>query len=259
MIGVVLAGGLGNRLSPLTNITNKHLLPVWNKPMIFYPLEMLRNIDVDDVVIVVGGKSTGEIIRLVGDGKQFGFENVYYAFQKNEGGIAEALALSERFVRGQKICVVLGDNVIEKNIKQAYSDWQETKTEAHVVLTEVNNPSEFGCPVFQSYLIFSEKDDERKIIGIEEKPTNPETNYIVSGIYFYDPSVFSVIRTQEPSARKELEISGVNDWFAGLNRKEDRLHLSYSILDGWWGDAGSSIEGLYDVSMKVKVTGANKI
>jgi glucose-1-phosphate thymidylyltransferase len=256
MKGVVLAGGLGTRLSPLTNITNKHLLPVWDKPMIFYPLEMLRNIGIEDVVIVVGGKSTGEIVRLVGDGRQFGFKNVYYAFQRNEGGIAEALSLAERFNGPEPMCVVLGDNVIEKNIKQCVEEWKELRTSAHIILTEVENPQDFGCPIFKPYL---NNDSLGKIISVEEKPKNPTTKYIVSGIYFYDCSVFNIIRNIVPSQRQEFEISDVNNWWAELNKLKDGLFLSYSILDGWWGDAGGSIEGLYNVSMKVKETGANKL
>lgn len=241
MKGVVLAGGLGTRLKPLTDIVNKHLLPVWDKPMIFHPLELLARCGVEDVMVVVGGKSTGEILRLVGNGKQFGFSRVYYTYQDREGGIAHALQLADKFVGNDRCLVVLGDNVfgdvghIETHVHEALNGW--SKDCAHVWLAEVPNPSKYGVPVFG---------DDWRIVRIEEKPVAPTCKYAVTGLYLYPHTVFDKIRECSPSERGELEISEVNNIFAEDNR------LRYNIHQGFWGDAGSSLEQLSWVAEQVR-------
>ena len=223
MKGVVLAGGLGKRLYPLTKVTNKHLLPVYSKPMIYYPIETLVQAGIDDITIVTGGNSAGDFLRLLGNGHEFGLKHINYTYQEGEGGIAAALSLVEHFARGDKIVVILGDNIIEGSIKNAVGDFEKEKKGAKVFLKEVPDPERFGVVEFK----------EDKVINIEEKPKKPKTNYIVIGIYMYDNNVFDIIRGLRPSARGELEITDVNN--AYIRRGE----MTYEIMEGWWTDAGT--------------------
>ena len=223
MRGVVLAGGLGKRLYPLTKVTNKHLLPVYDKPMIYYPIETLLQAGIDDITIVTGGSSAGDFLRLLGNGHEFGLKHLNYTYQEGEGGIAAALSLAEHFAGGDKIVVILGDNIIEGNIKNAVKDFEKQKKGAKLLLKEVPDPERFGVVEFEG----------DKVINIEEKPDKPKSNYIVTGIYMYDNTVFDIIRGLRPSARGELEITDVNN--AYIRRGE----MTYEILEGWWTDAGT--------------------
>ncbi len=242
MKGVVLAGGLGSRLKPLTKVTNKHLLPVHNQPMIYYPIQTLINAGIDDIMIVTGGNSAGDFLRLLGNGKDFGLKHVNYTYQEGEGGIADALSLVEHFADEEPICVVLGDNIIENNIQKAADDYRRQGKGAKILLKEVDDPERFGVPEL----------DGDKVLQIEEKPDNPKSNYAVIGIYFYDATVFEVIRGLEPSGRGELEITDVNNYY--INRGE----MTWGKLDGWWTDAGT-FESLLHATNLVAETGANKI
>ncbi|MFN7935578.1 MAG: sugar phosphate nucleotidyltransferase [Bryobacteraceae bacterium] len=223
MKGVVLAGGTGSRLFPLTKITNKHLLPIYNKPMIFYPIQTLVDAGIQDILIVTGGRNSGDFLRLLGNGKEFGLKHLNYTYQEGEGGIADALDLAEHFADGQKICVVLGDNIIEGNIRQAADDFRAQQQGAKILLKEVPDASRFG--------VAEMKGD--RIVGIEEKPKQPKSNYAVTGIYMYDGSVFEKIKKLVPSGRGELEITDVNNAYIREGT------LTYSFLDGWWTDAGT--------------------
>ncbi len=242
MKGIILAGGLGTRLYPLTKITNKHLLPIHDKPMIYYPLQTLVNAGIRDILIVTGGNNAGEFLRLLGNGKEFGLQHINYTYQEGEGGIAAALSLAEYFSEGKKICVVLGDNIIETNILQAVKNFEKQKDGAKILLKEVPDPQRFGVPEIKG----------DKIIGIEEKPTLPRSQLAVIGIYMYDATVFKIIRTLKPSGRGELEITDVN------NEYIRRGNLTYEILNGWWTDAGT-FESLLRASNLVAQTGANKL
>ena len=242
MKGVILAGGLGTRLFPLTKITNKHLLPVHDRPMIYYPLQALINAGIRDILIVTGGNNAGDFLRLLGNGKEFGLKHINYTNQEGEGGIAAALDLAEYFADGKKICVVLGDNLIEKNIVRAVRSFEEQREGAKILLKEVPDPQRFGVPEIQ----------DGKIRGIVEKPKAPKSNYAVIGIYLYDASVFEIIKTLRPSDRGELEITDVN------NEYLRRGTLSYDILEGWWTDAGT-FDSLLRASNLVAQTGANKL
>ncbi len=243
MKGIILAGGLGTRLSPLTRITNKHLLPVYDKPMIFYPIQTLVNAGIDDIMLVVGGNNAGDFLRLLGNGKDFGLKHINYAYQKGEGGIAEALSLAEHFSKGEKVLVMLGDNLIGGNIKKSVAEFEKSKKGAKIILKEVPDPENYGVPVFKN----------GKITGIIEKPKTPPSNYAVIGIYMFDNEVFKIIGKLKPSQRGELEITDVNNMYLKKGR------LSYSILDGWWADAGSSIEGWFETNKTVALYGANKL
>ena len=223
MKGVVLAGGLGKRLYPLTKVTNKHLLPVYNKPMIYYPIEMLVQGGIDDIAIVTGGTSAGDFLRLLGNGHEFGLKRLNYTYQEGEGGIAAALSLTEHFATGDKIVVILGDNIIEANIKNAVKDFEKQQKGAKLFLKKVPDPERFGVVEFEG----------DKVINIEEKPEKPKTNYIVTGIYMYDNTVFDIIRGLHPSGRGELEITDVNNAYIKCGE------TTYEILEGWWTDAGT--------------------
>ena len=242
MKGVVLAGGLGTRLHPLTKVTNKHLLPVYNKPMIYYPIETLTNAGINEIMVVTGGNNAGDFLRLLGNGKEFGLKRIHYAYQEGEGGIAEALNLAEHFSEGESICVVLGDNIIEKNIKDAVDAYKTKRKGARILLKEVPDPERFGVPVFTG----------DRIVGIEEKPKRPKSNYAVIGIYMYDSHVFDIIKTLKPSNRGELEITDVNNAYI------EAKTIQWSVLEGWWTDAGT-IESLLRASNMVAQTGANKV
>jgi glucose-1-phosphate thymidylyltransferase len=242
MRGVVLAGGLGTRLLPLTRVTNKHLLPVYNKPMIYYPLECLVNAGINEVMVVTGGSSAGDFLRLLRNGKELDLRRLHYAYQEGEGGIAEALSLAEDFADGGKIVVVLGVNIIEKNIRRATADFFSQREGAKIILKEVPDPQRFGVPQI----------DGKRIVAIEEKPQQPKSNYAVIGIYFYDGRVFEIIKTLKPSGRGELEITDVNNAYIQAGT------MSYEILDGWWTDAGT-FESLLHASNMVANGGANKL
>ena len=242
MKGIILAGGLGTRLYPLTKITNKHLLPVHDRPMIYYPLQTLINAGIRDILIVTGGNNAGDFLRLLGNGKEFGLQHINYTYQEGEGGIAAALSLAEYFSGGEKVCVVLGDNLIEKNIAHAVRAFQSQDKGAKILLKEVPDPQLFGVPEIR----------KGKIVGIEEKPKAPKSNFAVIGIYMYDATVFEIIKTLKPSNRGELEITDVN------NEYLRRGNLTHDILEGWWTDAGT-FESLLRASNLVAQTGANKI
>ncbi|HYB20102.1 MAG TPA: sugar phosphate nucleotidyltransferase [Thermodesulfobacteriota bacterium] len=242
MKGVILAGGLGTRLYPLTKITNKHLLPVHDKPMIYYPLQALVNAGIRDILIVTGGNNAGDFLRLLGNGKEFGLQHVNYTYQEGEGGIAAALDLAEYFSEGQKICVILGDNIIETNIRRAVEAFEKQERGAMIMLKEVPDAHRFGVPEIQN----------GRIVRIEEKPAVPSSNYAVIGIYMYDSDVFRIIKTLKPSHRGELEITDVNNEYI---RKGT---LRYDYLEGWWTDAGT-FDSLLRASNLVCQTGANKI
>lgn len=221
--GVILAGGLGKRLEPLTRITNKHLLPVYNKPMIYYPIQTLVDAGIKDILIVTGGNHAGEFLRLLGNGHEFGLKHINYTYQKGEGGIAEALGFAEHFADGSKIVVILGDNLIEKDIKGPVEKFRKQKSGARLLLKEVSDPERFGVAEIK----------DNNLVAIEEKPTAPKTNYAVIGIYMYDEAVFEIIKTLKPSGRGELEITDVNNAYI------KKGHAEYDILDGWWSDAGT--------------------
>lgn len=242
MKGIILAGGLGTRMFPLTKITNKHLLPVYDKPMIYYPLQTLVNAGIEDILIVTGGNYAGDFLRLLGNGHEFGLMHINYTYQEGEGGIAAALILAEFFADKDKICVILGDNVIEKSIKRAVETFEQQKEGAKIMIKEVPDPQRFGVPVLKG----------DKIIKIEEKPKSPQSPYAVTGIYLYDNRVFDIIKTLKPSSRGELEITDVNNAYI------EKGQLAWEILDGWWTDAGT-FESLLRASQMVAETGANKM
>jgi glucose-1-phosphate thymidylyltransferase len=242
MKGVILAGGLGTRLHPLTKVTNKHLLPVYDKPMIYYPIQTLINAGIDDILIVTGGNNAGDFLRLLGNGKEFGLKHINYTYQEGEGGIAEALRLAEFFASGDKICVVLGDNVIEKNIRKAVENFQKQKEGAKILLKEVPDPQRFGVAEVRG----------DRIARIEEKPREPKSRFAVIGIYLFDQDVFNIIKTLKPSGRGELEITDVN------NRYIEKGLMTWDILEGWWTDAGT-FESLLRANQMVAQTGANKL
>ena len=242
MKGVILAGGLGTRLHPLTKITNKHLLPVFDKPMIFYPLQALVNAGIRDILIVTGGNHAGDFLKLLGNGKEFGLQHVNYTYQEGEGGIAAALDLAEYFSEGEKICVILGDNIIEKNIVHAVRAFEKQERGARILLKEVPDAHRFGVPEIQG----------DRVVRIVEKPKAPPSNYAVIGIYLFDAEVFRIIKTLKPSDRGELEITDVNNEYLRQGT------LCYDILDGWWTDAGT-FDSLLRASNLVAETGANKL
>ena len=223
MKGIVLAGGTGSRLFPLTKITNKHLLPIYDRPMIYYPIQTLVDAGIRDILIVTGGRNSGDFLRLLANGKQFGLEHINYTYQEGEGGIADALALAKHFADGQKTCVILGDNIIEGSIRKAAEQFTAQAEGAHILLKEVQDAERFGVAELAG----------GKIVGIEEKPQRPKSNYAVTGIYMYDPTVFDKIRTLVPSNRGELEITDVNNAYIREGA------MTFSFLDGWWTDAGT--------------------
>jgi len=242
MKGVVLAGGIGSRLLPLTRVTNKHLLPVHNLPMIYYPIQALVNVGITEIMIVTGGHSAGDFLRLLANGKDFGLQQLNYAYQEGEGGIADALRLAEHFADNGAVCVVLGDNIIENNFLDAAESFRKQKRGAHIVLKEVHDPERFGCPEIS----------DGRIVRIEEKPRKPKSRFAVTGIYMYDTSVFEKIRRLKPSGRGELEITDINNMYL------EEGALSHSILEGWWTDAGT-FESLRHATNLVAESGANKI
>lgn len=242
MKGVVLAGGLGSRLRPLTSVTNKHLLPVYDQPMIYYPIQTLVNAGITDIMVVTGGNSAGDFLKLLGNGKAFGLKHLNYTYQEGEGGIAEALALVEHFAAGEPVCVVLGDNIIEGNIAHAVKAYKEQGSGAKIILKEVPDPERFGVPELNG----------AQVVQIEEKPKSPKSKYAVIGIYMYDGEVYDIIRTLVPSRRGELEITDVNNAYIQRNQ------MTWQELEGWWTDAGT-FESLLRASTLVAETGANKM
>jgi glucose-1-phosphate thymidylyltransferase len=223
MKGIVLAGGTGSRLFPLTKITNKHLLPIYDKPMIYYPIQTLVDAGVESIMVVTGGRNSGDFLRLLANGKNFGLKHIDYTYQEGEGGIADALALAEHFADGQKICVVLGDNIIEQSIRGAADAFRKQEKGARILLKEVTDAERFGV---------AELNGDR-IAGIEEKPKHPKSNLAVTGIYMYDETVFDKVRTLVPSGRGELEITDVNNAYIREGS------MTFSFLEGWWTDAGT--------------------
>ncbi len=242
MKGVVLAGGLGTRLRPLTSVTNKHLLPVFNQPMIYYPIQTLVNAGITDIMVVTGGSSAGDFLRLLGNGKAFGLKHLNYAYQEGEGGIADALSLVEHFAADEAVCVVLGDNIIEGNILSAVNAYRQQGGGAKIILKKVPDPQRFGVPLL----------DGNNVVRIDEKPSVPQSDYAVIGIYMYDARVYEIIHSLEPSGRGELEITDVNNAYI------DRNQMTWEELEGWWTDAGT-FESLLHASNLVAKTGANKM
>ncbi len=242
MKGIVLAGGLGSRLRPLTAITNKHLLPVYDQPMIYYPIQTLVNAGITDIMIVTGGNSAGDFLRLLGNGKAFGLKHINYTYQEGEGGIAQALSLVEHFASDDPVCVVLGDNIIEGNIHSAVRAYRHQGGGAKIILKKVPDPKRFGVPELNG----------RTVVRIEEKPLLPLSEFAVIGVYMYDSSVFEIIRNLKPSRRGELEITDVNNAYI------ERNEMTWEELEGWWTDAGT-FESLLRASNLVAETGANKM
>jgi len=221
--GVILAGGLGSRLAPLTKVTNKHLLPVYRKPMVYYPIEKLVAGGIREIMLVTGGPFAGDFLKLLGNGRQFGLRDLHYTYQEGEGGIAEALGLCEQFVEGDRVCVILGDNIFAGTLGPGLENYMQQKSGAKVFLKEVNDPQRFG--------VADVKDG--KISGIEEKPKKPKSKLAVTGVYMYDEQVWKVIKTLKPSGRGELEITDVNNFYAKQGT------LTYETLEGFWSDAGT--------------------
>ncbi|HBQ37934.1 MAG: spore coat protein [Omnitrophica WOR_2 bacterium GWA2_63_20] len=235
MKGVILAGGLGKRLEPLTRITNKHLLPVYDRPMIYFPVQTLVDAGLTEIMLVVGGNHAGEFLRLLGNGAEFGLRHLNYTYQRAEGGIAEALSLSEHFADGERLVVILGDNILEQGIRPSVERFAAQPSGARLLLKEVEDPGRFGVAEVR----------EGKIVGIEEKPARPKSSFVVTGVYMYDGAVFDIIKTLKPSGRGELEITDVNN--AYLRRGQ----LAYDVLEGWWTDAGLP-ETLYRATTLVR-------
>lgn len=238
MKGVILAGGLGSRLLPITKVTNKHLVPVYDQPMIYYPIQTLVEAGIDEILVVTGGEHAGDFLKLLGNGKHLGVKQLEYTYQEGEGGIADALRLAEDFSDGESICVMLGDNILEGSIAKAAQDFQEQKTGAKVILKEVTDPERFGVARFQN------NKPTESIVEIVEKPENPPSNFAVTGIYFYDADVFTMCNTLTPSQRGELEITDVNNMYL------QRGDLTHTFLHGWWTDAGT-FESLHRASVLV--------
>ncbi len=242
MKGIILAGGLGTRLNPLTKITNKHLLPVYGRPMIYYPIETLIKAGITDIMIVTGGSHAGDFLRLLGNGKEFGLQHLNYTYQEGEGGIADALSLAEYFADQDKICVVLGDNIIERNIVKAVKDFEAQGEGAKILLKEVPDPERFGVAEIK----------DGTLVNIVEKPKQPRSNLAVIGVYMYDARVFDIVKTLKPSDRGELEITDVNNAYVREGK------MTWEMLHGWWTDAGTC-ESLLRASILVSQTGANNI
>ncbi len=221
--GVILAGGLGTRMRPLTNVTNKHLLPVYDRPMIFFPLQALVNAGIRDILIVTGGNNAGDFLRLIGNGAAFGLKHVNYTYQRGEGGIAEALALAEHFIAGDRVVVVLGDNIVQEDLTSYVEAYKRQPAGAKILIKKVPDPERFGVVVFRN----------GQVLAVEEKPKRPKSDYIVTGIYMYDAQVFDIIRTLKPSGRGELEVTDVNNAYIRRNQ------MSYNILRGFWSDCGT--------------------
>jgi glucose-1-phosphate thymidylyltransferase len=244
--GVILAGGTGSRLHPLTRITNKHLLPIFDRPMISYAIEALVKAGLTELMLVTGGTHAGEFLRLLGNGHEYGIDRLLYAYQEKAGGIAEALGLAERFVDGDRVLVMLADNVVERSIAFSVRAFEQQKEGARILLSRIEDPSHLR------HLGVPELDDEGRVVRILEKPEKPPSSYGVTGIYFYDGKVFEILPELQPSGRGELEITDVNNWYVAKGL------MQYDVLEGFWGDAGESIEAYYEVNDYVRAHGANK-
>jgi glucose-1-phosphate thymidylyltransferase len=247
MKGVVLAGGTGTRLHPLTRITNKHLLPIYDRPMVAWSIEALVQAGISELMLVTGGTHAGEFLRLLGNGQEWGIDRLSYAYQERAGGIAEALGLAERFAAEEPICVMLADNVLERSIGPAVENFRAQGEGARILLAREQNPEHLR------HLGVPELDGDGRVVRIVEKPEQPPSPYAVTGIYFYDPAVFEVIPHLEPSRRGELEITDVNNWYV------EQGTMEYDVLEGFWGDAGESIDAYYAVNDFVRRNGANKL
>ncbi len=246
MKGVILAGGSGTRLHPLTRITNKHLLPIYDRPMVSYAIEALVDAGVTELMLVTGGTHAGEFLRLLGNGHEYGIDRLSYAYQEQAGGIAEALGLAERFVDGERVVVMLADNVVERTLRPAVENFLAQEEGSRVLLSPVEEPEHLR------HLGVPELDGDGRVVRIVEKPEDPPSRFAVTGIYFYDATVFEVIPTLVPSGRGELEITDVNNWYVSQGSME------YDVLEGFWGDAGESIEAYYAVNDFVRTHGANR-
>ena len=245
MKGVVLAGGKGSRLHPLTRITNKHLLPIYDRPMVAYAVEALVKAGIQEMMLVTGGTHAGEFFRLLGDGREYGVERLLYGYQEREGGIAEALSIAARFVGDDRVAVALADNLFERSIRPAVESFDAQTRGARILLARVDDEKHLR------HLGVAELDGDR-VARIVEKPDSPPSPYAVTGVYLYEPSVFDVIAGLEPSERDELEITDVNNWYV------ERDEMEFEIIDGFWGDAGESIDAYHDVSEFVRKHGANR-
>jgi glucose-1-phosphate thymidylyltransferase len=243
--GVILAGGKGTRLHPLTRITNKHLLPIYDRPMVTYAVEALVKAGIDEIMLVTGGTHAGEFFRLLGNGHEYGIDRLLYAYQEEEGGIAQALGLAERFVDGAPVAVILADNVFERSVKSVAENFRLQERGARIVLAREDDPEHLR------HLGVPELDGDR-VKRILEKPESPPSPYAVTGLYFYDPAVWEVVPTLRPSGRGELEITDVNNWYI------EQGSMEYDVLDGFWGDAGESIDAYYAVNDFVRANGVNK-
>lgn len=246
MKGVVLAGGTGSRLDPLTRITNKHLLPIYDRPMVAYAIEALVHAGIREIMLVTGGTHAGEFLRLLGNGHEYGIDRLLYAYQERAAGIAEALGLAERFVEGERTVVMLADNVVERSIGPAVERFRRQGAGARIQLAHVGDPDHLrhlGVPALE----------DGRVTHIVEKPADPPSEFAVTGIYFYDAGVFEIISTLEPSGRGELEITDVN------NRYVEQGTMEYDVLEGFWGDAGESIDAYYEVNDFVRAHGANHL
>jgi glucose-1-phosphate thymidylyltransferase len=245
MKGVILAGGSGTRLHPLTRITNKHLLPIYDRPMVTYAIEALVKAGITELMLVTGGTHAGEFLRLLGNGHEYGIDRLSYAYQERAGGIAEALGLAERFVGGDRVVVMLADNVLERSLAPAAQHFAEQEEGARILLSPEEDPEHLR------HLGVPELDGDGRVTRIVEKPDDPPSAFCVTGIYFYDSDVFEVIPTLEPSGRGELEITDVNNHYVRQGSME------YDVLEGFWGDAGESIDAYYAVNDFVRRNGAN--
>ena len=245
MKGVILAGGSGTRLHPLTRITNKHLLPIYDRPMVTYAIEALVGAGVSELMLVTGGTHAGEFFRLLGNGHEYGIDKLFYGYQEKAGGIADALGLAERFVDRDRCVVMLADNVLERSIRDVVERFEAQEAGARVVLARESDPEHLR------HLGVPELDGDR-IVRIDEKPETPASAFAVTGIYFYDEAVWDVVPTLEPSGRGELEITDVNNWYV------EQGAMEYDVLEGFWGDAGESIDAYYSVNDFVRSAGANK-
>ncbi len=243
MKGVITAGGLGTRLLPMTRVTNKHLLPVYDRPMIFYPIETLVQAGIEDIMIITGGNHAGDFLPLLGNGHEFGLKRLHYTYQAKEGGIAEAISLTCDFVGNDRVVVMLGDNIIEKNIISFVDEFKQQDKGAKILLKEVEHPEQYGVPTIEN----------NQIVNIVEKPKQPDSNLAVIGIYMYDNQVFDIIDHLSPSDRGELEITDVNNAYLRQSM------LTYNILEGWWADCGETRSSLHEAGCLVAETGANNI
>lgn len=246
MKGVILAGGSGSRLHPLTRITNKHLLPIYDRPMVSYAIETLVNPGITDLMVVTGGTHAGEFLRLLGNGHEYGIERLSYAYQERPGGIAEALGLAQRFVGDDQVLVMLADNILERSMQGSVANFVDQGKGARVLLSRVADARHLR------HLGVPDIDANGRIVSIVEKPEDPPSTFAVTGLYFYDSTVFDIIPTLTPSGRGELEITDVNNWFVSERTME------YDVVEGFWGDAGESIDAYYAVNDFVRAHGANK-